>query len=51
MKKQRFNHRLWAAFLSLAVVAVCTGCKPSDKAGGPANADSAASSSPSAPNK
>ncbi len=37
-----------ARLLMIVVVAFCVGCKPADKAGGPANADSAASSSPTA---
>lgn len=38
----------FARLLMTVVVALCAGCKPADKAGGPANADSAASSSPAA---
>ncbi|MBB5501745.1 hypothetical protein [Paraburkholderia sp. MM5384-R2] len=33
---------------AITIAAMCAGCKPADKAGGTANADSAASSSPSA---
>ncbi|PXX07054.1 hypothetical protein C7399_13233 [Paraburkholderia tropica] len=45
MLRQR---RPLARLLMTVVVAICVGCKPADKAGGPANADSAASSSPTA---
>ncbi|WP_178392168.1 hypothetical protein [Burkholderia sp. SRS-W-2-2016] len=46
--KSALYRQLLASALTLAIAALCAGCKPSDKAGGPANADSAASSSPSA---
>ena len=46
--KRTLYSRLLATAITIAVTAMCAGCKPSDKAGGPANADSAASSSPSA---
>jgi hypothetical protein len=40
--------RLRAGALTIVVAALCMGCKPAGKAGGVANADSAASSSPPA---
>jgi hypothetical protein len=40
--------RLLATAITIAVTAMFAGCKPAGKAGGTANADSAASSSPSA---
>ncbi|MGF6702445.1 hypothetical protein OKW38_007122 [Paraburkholderia sp. MM5496-R1] len=40
--------RLLASAITIAIAAICASCKPADKAGGTANADSAASSSPSA---
>lgn len=46
--KPTLYSRLRAGALMMAVVILCASCKPADKAGGAANADSAASSSPSA---
>jgi hypothetical protein len=43
-----FYTRILTGAIVVFAMAVSAGCKPGDKAGGPANADSAASSSPSA---
>lgn len=49
--KSHYHPTLRASLLVLVVAALWAGCKPADKAGGPANADSAASSSRAAPNQ
>lgn len=46
--KVTFYTRIMTGAIVVFAIALSAGCKPADKAGGPANADSAASSSPSA---
>jgi hypothetical protein len=46
--KRTLYSRLRAGVSMMAVVGICAACKPADKAGGGANADLAASGSPSA---